>query len=399
MKKNRREFLKDSLLAFPGTAILTPLIFSPGKRKFLFNNICGMPERTLGKTDLQLPVISMGTGDTDNPRLVQEAMNSGIRFFATSSYYGNGNNEKMLGKVFQSVRRDSYLIATSATPLGINHQDGLFVNPEAGKQYSKDIDDSLIRLGLDYVDIVFLGFAAKRESVFFEPLLSAMQDLRKKGKTRYLGIATHSFCDEALQAAADTGVYDLAMTAYNFMDKNNTKLNDAIAYAAGKGLGIVAMKTSAGAFWDKERKMPINTHAAIKWVLNNQNITSVVSGMTSFDELKGNLTIPDNLNLSEQELRDLKFASGNNYPGLYCDQCHGCISQCKFHADIPSYMRSYMYAFGYGNPAKARKLLELSGPPDIPCVTCPECNVNCSMGFDVAGKMKELTSVTNIYPS
>ena len=50
-----------------------------------------------------------------------------------------------------------------------------------------------------------------------------MEDVKKQGKTRFVGIATHSFEPEAIRAAADTGIYDLVMTAYNF---KHPKLED-----------------------------------------------------------------------------------------------------------------------------------------------------------------------------
>jgi predicted aldo/keto reductase-like oxidoreductase len=88
---------------------------------------------------------------------------------------------------------------------------------------------------------------------------------KEQGKTKYLGIATHSYEPEAIRAAADTGVFDVVMTAYNFKKSNRTEIEDAINYAAGKGMGIIAMKTMAGAYWDKERTRPINTRAALKF--------------------------------------------------------------------------------------------------------------------------------------
>ena len=104
------------------------------------------------------------------------------------------------------------------------------------------------RLKVEYLDIVFLPFVAKRESVFFEPYLRAMEDLKKQGKTRFAAVATHSLEPEAIRAAVDTKVYDVVMPAYNFRKENRTEIKDAIAYAAKAGLGTHDRKDRAGKY-------------------------------------------------------------------------------------------------------------------------------------------------------
>ena len=51
------------------------------------------------------------------------------------------------------------------------------------------------------------------------------------------------------------------------------------------------MKTTAGAFRDKNRTSPLNTDAALKWVLQNENISTIVSGMSTIEEMQKNLSM------------------------------------------------------------------------------------------------------------
>ena len=125
--------------------------------------------------------------------------------------------------------------------------------------YFRRVDQSLKRLNVDHVDILIQPFAATRDSVFFKPVRNAMETMKKTGKTRFLGIATHRLEHEAIRAAVDAGTIDVVMTAYNFrrkgyrIDQDGEKLDEAIRYAANSGVGVIAMKTMAGAYWDKER--------------------------------------------------------------------------------------------------------------------------------------------------
>jgi uncharacterized protein len=302
----------------------------------------------------------------------------------------------MLSSVIKNRPRDSFMIATGSMPQGVDHQNGIFTDPAAATKYTSDIEGGLKRLGVDYVDIISLTFTAKRESVFFEPFLRMMENFKKQGKCRFLCITTHSFCEEAIRAAVDTKIYDIVLTAYNFRSEKITEINEAIDYASKAGLGIMGMKSQAGGFWDKERKQPINSQAAIKWVLQNEKITSVVSGMSTFAQLQQNVALMSDLKLNEQEKSDLKLASRNHLPGLYCQQCKRCIPQCPGKYDIPTAMRSFMYAYGYKDLRLAKETLGYANLPSDPCNECEKCKVKCTMGFDIRAKVRDIARLNKV---
>ena len=60
------------------------------------------------------------------------------------------------------------------------------------------------------------------------------------------------------------------MTAYNYKIENKEAMNKALSLAVKAGVGVVAMKTLAGVFNDKSRTDPVNTDAALKWILQNE---------------------------------------------------------------------------------------------------------------------------------
>ena len=392
-KQDRRHFIKTSLTTAAVASVFPAAVNSSHGISTIEGQII---KRKLGRTGIELPIVSMGAGDTDNPKLVEAALDNGIRLLATSAYYGNGNNELMIGEILKNRKREDVIIMTSALSAGVDHKNGIYTEEATKEDWLKKIDGNLERLGVDQIDIWVLPFAAKRESVFYEPLLSAMVEIKKSGKAKYLAIATHSWEPEALTAAADTGVYDVVMTAYNFRRSNLEELNKAISYAANKGLGIIAMKTMAGVYWDKERTKPINTRASLKWVLQNPDIHTTVPGFTSFDQLQQNLEIMKDISLSEEELKDLKITNKDTAFGIYCQQCAQCIDQCRAGIDIPTLMRSYMYAYGYKNLRKAKQTIDLSGIEGNPCADCQTCKVNCTMRFDVKSKITDIARLREV---
>jgi uncharacterized protein len=386
-KNDRREFIKNSILGLSGAALLPASI---AEKTYGWSVKPSLPERLLGKTGIKTPLISMGTSNAVDPGFIRSAYEEGIKLFFSATYYGEGNNEILVGEALKSYPRDSFVIGTAAPPDGMDMRSGTLTKEFSAEAYIKKAEGSLKRFGLDYVDILLFPYAAKRETVMNESVLKAVQQLKKQGKTRFVGIASHSDMDEALRAAADTGIFDVAMPAFNFKLQNKESMDSAIAYAAKAGVGIVAMKTTAGTSRTKNSP-PLNTDAALKWVLQNDNITSIVSGMTSLEQLKKNLAMIRNLKMTDQEKADLKTASLSSETGIYCQQCKNCIPQCPHNLNIPQIMRSYMYAYGYKDLTQAWYTLSEADMPDNTCKQCSSCNVKCKSGFNIKEKMEDIS--------
>lgn len=257
----------------------------------------------------------------------------------------------------------------------------------------QSFEGSLRRLGLNYVDIYYLASNWDRSSVLFEPFMKAVEKLKREGRTRFIGVTTHNNEPEVIKAAAESQVYDVISTAYNFRQMHREDIREAIAYAAYAGLGVVAFKTQAGVYWDKERKHMINMKAALKWVLQDTNVHTTVPAFNTYEELQEGLSVMQNLTLTPQEEADLKHGENIGWPGLYCQQCARCLDQCPYDLDIPTLMRSYMYAFGYQDMNKARETLGSGLSANLPCKNCLSCKVKCSLGFDVKSRALGIMSI------
>lgn len=388
---DRRQFLKKSMVGISGAVLL------PTHQKIETGNTeaAGLPFRMLGRTGIKTPLISIGTGNVTGTGIVRAAYDAGVKLFFSATYYGEGNNEILVGEGLKGLPRDSYVIGTAAIPDGIDKRSGAITSAFTAEAYMKKVESSLTRFGLDYIDIVLLPFAGKKETVQHEGILSTFEKAKKQGKIRFVGIASHGDTQEALDAAAATGIYDVAMIGYNYKTQTLDAMNASIANAAKAGMGIVAMKTTAGAFRDKNGPA-LNTDAAIKWALQNENISSVVSGMTSVEQLQKNLAMIRNLKLTDQERKDLNLAGLGTETTLYCQQCKQCLPQCPHNLDIPTIMRSYMYAYGYKNMEQAYYTLADAGLANDVCNQCEVCNVNCASGFNVKSKISDIARLRNM---
>jgi len=333
--------------------------------------------------------------NSDNPNLIRAALDGGIVMLDTAHGYQRGRNEVVIGEVIKGRPRDSFVIATKVPAPGRDRSTGAIPADAQAGPFFEMFDTSLQRLGLEYVDILYQHNVLARDQALSKPVLEALQKIKEEGRARFIGVTTHGNEPEVIRAVIEAKVHDVILTAYNFRQDHREEVRKAIAEAVQAGIGIVAMKTQAGAYWDKEKQSPINMKAALKWVLNDANVTTAVPGMTAFDQLEEDLAVMTGLTLTEQELKDLKF---DIHGGLYCQHCRQCLPGCSEALPVPDLMRSYMYAYGYRNPGLARELLEELQVPSDPCRDCGVCTVKCAKGFDVAGRVKDIVRLKDVPP-
>jgi aryl-alcohol dehydrogenase-like predicted oxidoreductase len=394
---NRRSFLKTGLAGVAGAGALSglPSALRGREAQVPYTKPSGKAvtgkfiTRPLGKTGVTLPVVSMGVMNSNNENLIRAALDGGIMYLDTAHGYQRGTNEAVIGKVLQGRPRDSFFLATKVPGEPRDRQGNFSAETKAGPFLEK-VDLSLQRLGLDYVDILYLHNVQTKEAVLFEPLMKALDDVRKSGKARFIGVSAHANEHEVIRAVLEGKLHDVVLIGYNFRKTNLAELDPATADAVKAGVGLVAMKTLAGGYWDKERKEPINTKAALKWALQNPNITTAIPGVTAFDQLEQNFAVAADITLTPQEKADLKLGELEGSPGLYCQGCNACLPQCRRELPIPSLMRSYMYAYGYRNLGAAYDLVASLGVAENPCAGCPDCSVRCVMGFDVRDRATDI---------
>lgn len=387
---DRRKFIKSSLLGAGGAVLAKPAIAASKAAERKGEIIT----RKLGKTGLELPVLSMGVMRADNPNLVKAAIDAGIILFDTAHGYQRGENEVMLGKLFKEYKRDSFIIQTKVPPGDRNRETG-GLGPGATKEsFLEKFETSLGRLQMDYVDILLQHGARSRQAVLHEPVLDALLQAKKEGKTRFIGLSTHSNEPEVIHAAIEAGVYDVITVAYNFKQDHRMEIKSAMADAACEGIGFIGMKTMAGGFFDREKTKPVNAKAALKWALQDPNLTTCIPGFTAFDQLQMDTEIMTDLEIIPEELKELEISQ--DVIGMYCQGCYQCVGQCSKGLPVPEIMRSYMYAYGYGEMQKARYTLDEYGVHADPCKDCKECTVTCAKGFPVAERIADVSRIRTV---
>ncbi|MBF0345571.1 MAG: aldo/keto reductase [Nitrospirae bacterium] len=348
----------------------------------------------IGKTSLKMSDISFGTGSLPSASMVLRAVDRGINYFDTAPDYGRA--EDHIGEAMKNLKRDKVIIASKfcnplAYPAHLPHGT-------SKEYYIKAVEGSLKRLKTDYIDICFvhaMGEVSKdvdmeKKRLMDENMFSAAESLKKTGKLRYLAVSSHgpSNMEELLMAAVVSGKYDIIMPSFNFL--KFPKLPDIIKEAKNKGVGVVAMKTLAGA---KEMNLDFKTadfaQSAFKWVLKHPEVNGLVVTMKNLSDLDN--YIPASGQAFEAKDQEILNAYARLYGSSYCRTgCSQCQDACARGVEIASTLRYQMYFKDYGMEKRAiTSYSALSAKADA-CLNCvsPTCTEACPYGLPVSNMLQ-----------
>jgi len=363
-----------------------------------------MSRRPLGRTGLQVPVISLGVMNASNPALLRRAWDLGVRHFDTAAYYQRGRNEEMVGAVIRELRaRQETVIATKIyLPPERRHM----ADEEVRQFFRNSAAESLRRLQTDYVDILYVHNVSDVDYLYRPVVVEVMQALRQAGTARFVGFTTHRGMDPCIAAAAERGGWDVIATAFNYSLGEDRDLLQAMTRAHQQGIGLVAMKTQCTQYWYREHlpdyfqrfyQGEILHTAVLKWAVRHPFVTTAIPGCTTFEQLEADVQAGRSLEYTAAEREFLESRNVRAALG-YCRQCARCVAGCPAGVQVPTLMRAHLYAVCYGNgDALQAALAEL--PPGAgleACRDCRTCRVACVQGIPVAERLAELQRIVRV---
>jgi aryl-alcohol dehydrogenase-like predicted oxidoreductase len=316
-----------------------------------------MNYRSLGHSGLKVSEIALGSwttyggyvDDAEAIRIVRRAFELGINLFDTADVYVRGGAETLLGKALTGLPREQLVIATKVMgrvwegPLGA----GL-----SRKHIFDAMDQSLRRLGVDYVDL-YQAHAPHAESPI-EETLRAFEDLVRMGKARYVGFS--NFDREPalarkvaeIQAARGWDAMISSQPRYSLVDRHVEAEHAAFCAQHGIGMivyspvaqGVLTGKYAGGAkpagsratskfehfltgenaltpenvaaasrfvSWVKTRGLPGPAAVAVAWVLSRPQVTSAIIGASRIEQLEENVKALE-VKLTEADWREAEAA-------------------------------------------------------------------------------------------
>jgi aryl-alcohol dehydrogenase-like predicted oxidoreductase len=344
--------------------------------------------RRFGRTGYEVSDIVLGTGrirGENGEAIARLAIERGVNYFDTSPDYSGAGSEEAMGGAIRGVRDRLFIATKFCTPTG---------HLPAGtpvRSYVQAVEESLRRLGTDYVDLCHIHSCDEVDRLMDPNVHEAFDRLREQGKVRFLGFSSHTpKLEEVARAAIDSGRFDVMMLAYHH--GLWPRIGELIARARREqDMGVVAMKTLKGAkhhglagFRDESDAY---SQAALKWALSNPDVScAVISFFESqhVDEYlhaSGGTLAPEDVAILEKYDRLIA--------GTYCaPHCGACLDSCPEGLAIDDVLRHRMYFDDYGWEKEGmRQYARLERNASV-CASCSApCVGSCPIGVRIQERM------------
>ena len=320
-----------------------------------------MELRKLGRSGLKVSPLCLGammfgdrTDEETSVRIVNRARDAGVNFIDTADTYASGKSEEIVGRAVKADR-DRWVVATKVgRPV-----DPAFPSDLSRKYVMRAIDQSLQRLGTDYIDLYYLHFDDPTTPL--EETLRALADLLRDGKIRYFGVSNFRAwrLAEVIRLCKELNIDVPAASQPQYNAMNRTPELELLPACEFYGVGVVpysplarGVLTGKYASVDelpegsraarKDRRIlqtelrpesiqlaqevkahaeahgSTTAHFALNWVLNNALVSSVIAGPRTYEQWEDYLTgLATPFSAEDEALIDKLVAAGHpSTPGF-----------------------------------------------------------------------------------
>nr|WP_300003601.1 aldo/keto reductase [Tissierella sp.] len=377
--------------------------------------------RKFGKTNEMVSILGFGCmrfpttieGDMSSIdeekslEMVRYAIDNGVNYLDTAYPYhgsgmgGGGASEPFVAKVIKDGYREKVKIATKLPSWLI----------ETREDMDKYLDEQLERLDIETIDFYLLHSLNKeswenlKKLGVDEFLDSAIAD----GRIKHVGFSYHDK-PEYFNEIVDYYNFSFCQIQYNYLDEEYQAGLAGLNYARKKDLGIVVMEPLRGGklvdklpgeiieLFNKAKIRRTPAEWALRWVWNNADVSILLSGMSTMEQVIENVNIAkdaqeSSLKEEELDLIDRVKEIFKNKIKVNCTDCKYCMP-CPQGVDIPRNFSIYNNYSLFGECEAYRSLNDKERASN--CIKCGICETHCPQGIEI---MKEMESIKTVFES
>ncbi len=369
--------------------------------------------RKMSKTDRKLSILGFGcmrlpqTADYaieehKATAMVRYAIDRGVNYIDTAYVYFNGQCEPFLGSALTDGYRERINLATKMPVWDVRSR----------KDMDRILDEQLKRLKTDHIDFYLLhGLSRSSWNDMIDLNVSEFLDgAINDGRICYAGFSFHDNVP-AFKEIVDAYPWTFAQIQYNYMDEEYQAGTGGLSYAAEKGLGIVVMEPFRGGMLAQETAEIKKVWASgghsrpaaewgLRWLWNRPEITVVLSGMSTMQQVKDNLGFANDgksLALTTDDLAVYERVKTfyRSRVKITCTQCRYC-QPCMVGVKIPECFSAYNDAFIYTDTAGAKfsyDAFTASGGDASRCKDCGVCESLCPHQIPIRKHLRVVVSL------
>jgi len=280
---------------------------------------------------------------------------------------------------------------------------------EEHEDFDRLLNEQLERLQTDYVDVYLLhGLNSDRwEKVYELGVREFLDRIQQDGRARHVGFSFHDELD-VFKAIVDDYDWDMCLVQLNYMDHDYQAGVEGVKYAADQGMAVAVMEPLRGGklaqnvpedvmqVWDKAPTSRKPADWALRWVCNLSEVSVVLSGMSTMQQLKENIETvadarPESLTDEEmkviEEVRDIYLERMK----VNCTSCGYC-TPCPEGVAIPRILSMWNEAAMYqAMESSARRYANMvdNEKSAEQCVECGACEEACPQGITIIRALQQ----------
>jgi predicted aldo/keto reductase-like oxidoreductase len=349
---------------------------------------------------MRLPRLDNGSVDREKAyELIRYAADHGINYFDTAFSYHARTSEEVLGEALEGGRRERVIIATKQ-PFG---------EMKTQADIRRNLENTLKKLRSDYLDVYLIhGINGgiwpdikKRE------ILKEYEKFREEGLIKAIAFSYHGGYD-SFEEVLNAYDWDMCQVQHNFMDTDREVTVKGVELAGKKGCALVVMEPLRGGNLCRATESVSDVYGeasvkrspvewAFRYVTNFPQVSTILSGMTTMEQLKENLELFSRNDMTAGNLKDEDLAMLARVKAAYesvvtipCTGCEYCLP-CPQKVNIPSVFAQYNTAKMFDEIDPSRRtymFLSRAGGDASNCVECGACETKCPQGIRIIEELK-----------
>jgi predicted aldo/keto reductase-like oxidoreductase len=369
--------------------------------------------RPFGKTGIQLSQLGFGCmrfplteqfdptkiDEVEATEMLHYAIEHGVNYFDTAYPYHRETSEQFTGKALKGGYRKKIHLATKAPMWLVKCKDDM----------QKYFDEQCKRLQTDMIDMYLLHALGKNswKTVKECDVFSFLEAMLKAGRIRYAGFSFH---DELplFKEIVDAYPWTFCLIHLNYVDDDYQAGLEGLEYAHRKGLAVIIMEPLRGGKLannvlhevadtiKQTGRTQTAAEFALRWLFNRPEVCCVLSGMSSLEQVKENITFASEEHtntITPQEMKLYKKARTfyRKRTKVNCTQCGYCMP-CPQKIAIPFILELYNDACVYEAYDNSQWMYEVFVKPENradQCTECRECEEKCPQKIPIAECMKK----------
>ena len=360
----------------------------------------GWEVSALGFGCMRLPTTTDKEADIDEPlatEMIRHAIGKGVNYVDTAYPYHGENSEAVVGRALGDGYRERVRLATKMPCWLV----------ETPADFDKYLNEQLRKLQTDHIDFYLLHALWRDRWAKMQKLdaLKWAEGAITDGRIGHLGFSFHGTLP-LFKEIIDAYDWTMCQIQYNFMNEGIQAGTEGLEYAASRGVAVVIMEPLLGgqianppadvqSLWEQAGAGPVDV--ALRWLWNKPEVSVVLSGMSTKDQVEQNLASADRsgegtLTKDEVQLVDRVRAAYEGYASVPCTKCGYCMP-CPNGVDIPRNLELYNEAVMYGNPNLSRALYSWHMPEELragACIACRECEELCPQQIEISEWMPKV---------